>query len=89
MDKERYTELDPGKAYVAITVSDNGIGFEQVFAAKIFTVFQRLNDLSSFGGYGIGLALCKKVVQTHKGLIFAEGALKQGATFTIILPLQQ
>lgn len=89
LDKERYSELDPGKGYVAITVCDNGIGFEQEFAAKIFTVFQRLNDLSSFGGYGIGLALCKKVVQTHKGLIFAEGALKRGATFTIILPLQQ
>jgi PAS domain S-box-containing protein len=87
--KLAYPELDDEKDYAWITVQDNGIGFEQAFAAKIFTVFQRLNDRSSFGGYGIGLALCKKVVQTHKGLIFAEGQLKQGAKFTVILPLQQ
>ncbi len=87
--RQEHPELDEKKAYVWITVKDNGIGFEQAFAAKIFTVFQRLNDRSSFGGYGIGLALCKKVVQAHRGLIFAEGELKQGARFTIILPLHQ
>ena len=87
--KQEFPELSKEKNYVIITIQDNGIGFDQDFATKIFTVFQRLNDRSNFGGYGIGLALCKKVVQAHKGLIFAEGKLKQGATFTIILPLQQ
>jgi PAS domain S-box-containing protein len=82
-------ELKQDKAYTVITVQDNGIGFEQGFAAKIFTVFQRLNDRSSFGGYGIGLALCKKVVQAHNGLIFAEGELMKGAKFTVVLPLSQ
>jgi PAS domain S-box-containing protein len=80
-------ELKQDKAYTVITVQDNGIGFEQGFAGKIFTVFQRLNDRSSFGGYGIGLALCKKVVQAHNGLIFAEAEIMKGAKFTIILPL--
>ncbi len=84
-----FPELEKEKDYIKIMVQDNGIGFDQTFATKIFTVFQRLNDRSNFGGYGIGLALCKKVVQTHKGVIFAEGELKQGAKFTIILPLHQ
>ncbi|RYY88551.1 MAG: PAS domain S-box protein, partial [Chitinophagaceae bacterium] len=82
-------DLAPEKAYTAITVQDNGIGFDQAFASKIFTVFQRLNDRSSFGGYGIGLALCKKAVQMHGGLIFAESELANGAKFTIVLPLTQ
>ncbi|WP_121353523.1 PAS domain-containing protein [Flavisolibacter nicotianae] len=87
--KKRLTDLKPEKDYTIITIQDNGIGFDQAFASKIFTVFQRLNDRSSFGGYGIGLALCKKVVQAHKGLIFAEGELKKGAKFTVVLPLTQ
>jgi PAS domain S-box-containing protein len=87
--KNEIPELKQDKAYTVITIQDNGIGFEQGFAAKIFTVFQRLNDRSSFGGYGIGLALCKKVVQAHKGLIFAEGEIMKGARFTIVLPLSQ
>jgi PAS domain S-box-containing protein len=87
--KKELPELKQDKAYTVITVQDNGIGFEQEFASKIFTVFQRLNDRSSFGGYGIGLALCKKVVFTHGGLIFAEGQPMKGAKFTVILPLTQ
>ena len=87
--KSKFPELEIEKEYIKITVQDNGIGFDQAFATKIFTVFQRLNDRSNFGGYGIGLALCKKVVQAHEGIIFAEGELKQGARFTIILPLHQ
>ncbi len=87
--KISFPELDTGKDYIQISVEDNGIGFDQAFATQIFTVFQRLNDRSNFGGYGIGLALCRKVVQTHKGVIYAEGALKQGARFVVILPLEQ
>jgi two-component system, LuxR family, sensor kinase FixL len=81
-------QLEPLKDYIAIVVRDNGIGFEQNYANKIFTIFQRLNDRSEYGGYGIGLALCKKVIDGHKGRIFAEGKLKEGATFKIILPIK-
>lgn len=87
--KKAFTDLKQEKDYTLITIQDNGIGFDPAFASKIFTVFQRLNDRSSFGGYGIGLALCKKVVQAHKGMIFAEGELKKGAKFTVVLPLTQ
>jgi len=81
-------QLELLKDYVEIVVRDNGIGFDQNYARKIFTIFKRLNDRSEYGGYGIGLALCKKVVDAHKGRIFAEGKLKEGATFKIILPLK-
>ena len=87
--KRGLPNLKQDKEYTVITIQDNGIGFDQAFATKIFTVFQRLNDRSSFGGYGIGLALCKKVVQAHNGLIFAEGELMKGAKFTVVLPLIQ
>jgi len=80
-------ELSYWSHYVEIRVEDNGIGFDQHYASKIFTIFQRLNDRSQYGGYGIGLALCKKVVDAHRGRIFAEGKLKEGALFRIILPL--
>jgi hypothetical protein len=86
--KQRFPELAKSEDYAMISVQDNGIGFDPSFASKIFTVFQRLNDRSSYGGYGIGLALCKKVVQLHGGVIFAEAELNKGATFTVILPLK-
>lgn len=70
-----------------ITVADNGIGFEQQYADKIFTLFQRLNDRKLYSGTGIGLAIVKKIVQNHHGYITASGSPNQGATFTIYLPL--
>ncbi|GAA4412904.1 hypothetical protein GCM10023187_40590 [Nibrella viscosa] len=87
--KASFDQLQKDRSYVAISVQDNGIGFNQEYASKIFTIFQRLNDRSLFDGYGIGLALCKKVVDTHNGIIYAEGKPKEGATFTCILPYQQ
>ncbi len=84
-----FTFLDSGKPHYKITFKDNGIGFEQGYADKIFTIFQRLNDRSQYGGYGIGLALCKKVVDAHKGIIFANGSLLEGASFTSIFPKYQ
>jgi PAS domain S-box-containing protein len=88
-DQKSQWELDPQKEYIEIVVRDNGIGFDQTYADKIFTIFQRLNERSQYGGYGIGLALCKKVIDAHKGRIFAEGKLKEGATFNVILPERQ
>jgi signal transduction histidine kinase len=55
-----------------ITVSDNGIGFEQVYAEKIFQLFQRLQGKFEFPGSGIGLSICKKIVSNHNGQIFAS-----------------
>ena len=75
--------------FVRITFSDNGIGFENNDSSRIFTLFQRLRGRSEFEGAGIGLAVCKKVVENHSGIIMASGQAGQGAVFTIILPLTQ
>lgn len=72
--------------YYTITISDNGIGFEKEYEQKIFNVFQRLHGKSEYPGSGIGLAVCKKIVEQHGGVIFAKGQLGQGAIFTIIIP---
>ncbi len=73
--------------YCKITIADNGIGFDNQYANKIFEMFQRLHDKSLYMGSGIGLALCKKIVETHKGFITAEGKPNEGAVFTVFLPL--
>src|SRR5690606_577748 len=73
--------------YHKIIVEDNGIGFEEQYRDLIFSLFQRLHDKqSSYQGTGIGLALCKKVVENHNGFITAESEGK-GATFTVYLPV--
>ena len=73
--------------YCKITLSDNGIGFDNEYSERIFQIFQRLNGKSEYPGSGIGLAICKKIVEHHKGVIFAEGREGDGAQFTILLPL--
>ena len=79
-------QLAASDEYVRIDFEDNGIGFEEEFATKIFAIFQRLHGRSEYEGSGIGLAICKKIVEHHGGVIFASGELGIGATFTIILP---
>lgn len=76
----------PTADYWKIDVSDNGIGFDPKYTRQIFTIFQRLNDARQFTGTGIGLALCKKIVENHQGAIEAESTPGKGATFTIYLP---
>jgi signal transduction histidine kinase len=84
-----FPQLDVQKTYYRISIQDNGIGFQQEYAEKIFTIFQRLNDRSRYSGHGIGLALCKKITEAHKGVIYAEGKPAEGAVFTVILPCRQ
>jgi PAS domain S-box-containing protein len=78
--------LDKHRQYVKITVVDNGIGFDQAYANRIFEVFQRLNNAAYTKGSGIGLAICKKIVQNYKGFIEAKGQWDKGAQFSIYLP---
>ncbi|HYG15223.1 MAG TPA: PAS domain S-box protein [Bacteroidia bacterium] len=77
---------DKGKTYNHITISDNGIGFEQQYSNKIFELFQRLHNREEYSGTGIGLAICKKIVQNHGGAITGVGNPGKGATFNIYLP---
>ncbi|MBV4359623.1 PAS domain-containing sensor histidine kinase [Pinibacter aurantiacus] len=72
--------------YVELIFKDNGIGFDQSYAEQIFMIFQRLNDKKKYTGTGIGLAVCKKIVENHNGVIKAEGKRGVGAKFTIVLP---
>ena len=72
--------------YWKIIFSDNGIGFEQQYADRIFELFQRLHSRFEYEGTGIGLAICKKIVQNHKGFIYADGKPGLGAKFVIFLP---
>jgi PAS domain S-box-containing protein len=84
-DKKEFV-LSPDTSYVRIDVQDNGIGFDPEYKEKIFQIFQRLNGKSEYPGSGIGLAICKKIVEKHNGIIFATSQPEQGATFTVILP---
>jgi PAS domain S-box-containing protein len=74
-------------SFVEILVRDNGIGFNQNEAGKIFKTFTRLNSKDQYEGTGLGLALCKKIVERHGGTIRAEGKVDEGSTFFITLPL--
>lgn len=74
---------------VRITVQDNGIGFEPAYSEKIFETFARLNPKDKFEGTGLGLSLCRKIVQRHGGTITAMGKMGEGATFIIELPEKQ
>ena len=82
-------QLDNNETYYIIRIKDNGIGFEQQYAAKIFQLFQRLQGKSEYPGTGIGLSICKKIVTNHKGFIYAESEPGEGAEFFIILPEKQ
>jgi signal transduction histidine kinase/energy-coupling factor transporter transmembrane protein EcfT len=74
--------------YHKITFTDNGIGFDNAYADKIFILFNRLHNKDEYSGTGIGLSICKKIVENHKGFITAEGRTGIGATFTVYLPVK-
>lgn len=78
--------LKPDQRYCLIQIKDNGIGFANDNAERIFKVFQRLHGRSEYRGSGIGLSICKKIIENYGGFIVAEGRLGEGATFTFGLP---
>lgn len=87
-------ELLPGGAdgagdYYQVVVQDNGIGFEEKYLEEIFSVFRRLHGRGEYEGTGIGLAICRKIVERHGGTITAHGTPGAGATFTVTLPMKQ
>jgi len=80
---------DEGQHYNKITISDNGIGFEQLYAENIFNTFTRLNSADMYEGSGLGLALCKKIVERYDGTIVAKSTVNEGAEFTILFPIKK
>lgn len=76
-------------SFLEITINDNGIGFDEKYLDKIFTIFQRLHGKSEYSGTGIGLALCKRVIENHNGYITAKSEKDKGSTFFIYLPLEK
>jgi signal transduction histidine kinase len=79
---------EPETRYGRIYIEDNGIGFDQKYAEQIFDMFRRLHSSAEYEGTGIGLALCKKIVDMHRGFISAIGRPGEGAVFIVSLPLQ-
>jgi signal transduction histidine kinase len=82
------TESENGN-YCRIAISDNGIGFNEIYKEKIFTMFQRLHSKEAFEGTGIGLAIVKKIVEKHNGIITVSSREEEGTTFTLVLPIHQ
>lgn len=83
-----HPHLEEDKTHIQLVFQDNGIGFEQQHAEQIFIIFQRLNNQRTYSGTGIGLALCKKIIDHHDGMITAKSEPGRGATFTIIMPVE-
>ena len=86
--KDFDSAVDPEGEFCRIIISDNGIGFDEIYLDRIFVIFQSLNDRSVYEGTGIGLAISKKIMEKHNGLITAKSELGKGASFILILPLQ-
>ena len=79
----------PTSSGLEISVTDNGIGFEEKYLDRIFTIFQRLHGRLEYEGTGVGLAVCRRIVERHRGRISARSVPGQGSAFLIALPVRQ
>ncbi|MGH7973698.1 MAG: sensor histidine kinase, partial [Limisphaerales bacterium] len=85
----RSTSTGAGEPLCEITVQDNGIGFDEKYLDKMFAVFQRLHGRGEYEGTGVGLAVCRRIIDRHHGSIVAHSKPGEGATFTVTLPVHQ
>ena len=83
----KMVNINPNYAYFEIGIKDNGIGFDQQYEEQIFVVFNRLHSQDKYAGTGIGLALCKKIINNHSGELYAVSKENEGTLFSVILPL--
>ena len=86
---ESLDETSLARQLCQILVVDNGIGFDEKYLDRIFTVFQRLHAKGEYEGTGVGLAICRKIVDRHNGTITARSILGQGTTFVVTMPVIQ
>ena len=87
--KAKVTEEENGEKFCHITVSDNGIGFDEKYRDRIFDVFQKLHPREAYKGTGVGLSLCQRIARRHGGHISAESTPGEGTSFTVTIPLRQ
>jgi light-regulated signal transduction histidine kinase (bacteriophytochrome) len=85
-EEKKQFNLPAENTYYKIEIADNGIGFKQEYAEKIFQPFVRLHGKSQYPGNGISLAICKKIIDSHEGIIYVEGEENKGARFILVLP---
>jgi PAS domain S-box-containing protein len=78
-----------GRKYLKLSIKDNGVGFEEEQAEKIFQMFHRLHGKSEYPGTGIGLAICRKIIENHDGLITTESRPDEGSVFNIFIPVEE
>ncbi len=83
------SEFSQPYQFMEITVSDNGIGFDEKYSTKIFSVFQRLHSRAEYHGTGIGLSICQKIVERHGGYIRVKSRPGEGTQFVVTLPVKQ
>lgn len=91
MSRDEVAHINPannGTLFYKITITDNGIGFDNKYADEIFMVFKRLHSYHEFEGTGVGLSICKKIIDKHKGFIHASSVADKGSKFVIGLPLE-
>ena len=89
IDAEQVAASRLGQPAYKITITDNGIGFEEKYLDRIFTIFQRLHGRHEYEGTGIGLAVCRKITDRHNGILTATSTPNEGASFIVILPVKQ